>query len=350
LDIHKTIASKNHRIAARLTRPLLRFASLFYSLVVRGRNLCYDKNWLKQHRSQATIICIGNITAGGTGKTPLVIWLANFLTSKDLRCAILTRGYKSPKGKLSDEPAILAKSCRNVKIIIESDRVAGARKAIKQTGAKIVIMDIITIDATCPFGYGRLLPAGLLREPITAIARADAVVITRSDQVSQLHLEQLENKLKKIKPDITIAHAVHAPLCAKILKTKDKSDDQNGGLEIGLEELRSKSIFAFCGIGNPNAFMMTLNQLRLNVVASKTYGDHHRYVPADIDDIYEEARYLNIDMILTTEKDWTKTALMAGSKENMPLAYLAVQLQFTKGKQQIIELIEKTLAANLKTV
>ena len=210
-------------------------------------------------------------------------------------------------------------------------------------------LDIITMDATCPFGYDKLLPAGLLREPVTAVERADAVVLTRSDQVSHLHLEQLEKKLKKIKPDITIAYAVHTPLYAKVLRTPDKSDEQSDGPEIGLEELRQKNIYAFCGIGNPNAFMTTLNQLGLSVTASKIFGDHHRYVPSDIDDIYEEARYLNIDIILTTEKDRTKTALMAGTKENMPLAYLAIQLQFTKGEKQIIELIEKTLSANSKT-
>jgi len=355
LDIHRIIAGKDRRIAAKLVRPFLRFASLFYSAAVRGRNFCYNKGWLKQHRSAATVICIGNITAGGTGKTPLVIWITNLLTSKGLRCVILTRGYKSQKGRLRDEPAILAKSCPDAKIVIEPDRVAGASRAVEQSGAKVVIMDdgfqhrrlardldIVVIDATCPFGYGRLLPAGLLREPVSAISRAGAVVITRSDQVSWLQLEEIETKLKQIKPSITIARAVHAPLCVKVLRTKDRPSAQMSGPEFGLEELREKSVFAFCGIGNPDAFMKTLKQLGLNVVASKIYGDHHRYVPADINDIYEEARYLNVDMILTTEKDWTKTALMAGSKENMPLAYLAVKLRFIEGEEGIERLILDT--------
>ncbi len=363
MDIHRIIAGQDRPITAKLAMPLLRFASFFFSIGVRGRNFCYDKGWLKQHRVKVKVICIGNVTTGGTGKTPLVIWVNNLLTSKGLRCAILTRGYKSQKGKLSDEPAILAKYCPDTKIIIEPDRVAGASKAVEQTDAKVVIMDdgfqhrrlardldIITIDATCPFGYGRMLPAGLLREPVSALIRADAVVITRSDQVSVSELEQLENKLKEIKPSITIARAVHAPLCVKMLRIKDSIVDQTGGLEISLEELRNKSIFAFCGIGNPKTFMIMLKQLGVSIVASKIYGDHHHYTPADIDDIYEETRYLNVDMILTTEKDWTKTAFMAGSKENMPLAYLAVKLQFTKGQQQIIELLEKTLSDKSKTV
>ena len=96
--------------------------------------------------------------------------------------------------------------------------------------------------------------------------------------------------------------------------------------------------------------MMTLNQLGLNIAASRVFSDHHRYMPSDIDDIYEKARHLNIDIILTTEKDWTKTALMARSKDKMPLAYLAVELEFTTCEEQLKELIEKTLAVNSKKV
>jgi len=341
----------------KLALPFLRLASLFYSMAIRVRNLCYDKGWLKQNRSATTVICVGNITVGGTGKTPLVIWVTNFLTSKGLQCSILTRGYKSPKGKFSDEPAVLAKSCPDARVIIEPDRVAGACRAVKQLGARVIIMDdgfqhrrlarnldIVAIDAICPFGYDRMLPAGLLREPVSALLRADAAVITRSDQVSGLELENIEKKLKQINPNITIAKAIHKPLCAKVLKTKDEPGKQTSGPEIGLEELRDKSIFAFCGIGNPDAFMATLKQLGLNVVASKIYDDHHRYASADIDDIYEEARYLNVDIILTTEKDWTKTALMAGIKEDMPLAYLAVRLELVMGQESIVHLLEGAIA------
>jgi tetraacyldisaccharide 4'-kinase len=353
-SFYRIITGKEYHIAMKLAMPFLRLASTFYSIAIRVRNLCYDKGWLKQNRSAAKVICVGNITVGGTGKTPLVIWITNFLTSKGLQCAILTRGYKSQKGKFSDEPAVLAKSCPDAKVIIEPDRVAGACRAVEKSGARIVIMDdgfqhrrlardldIVAIDAICPFGYNRMLPAGLLREPVSALLRAGAAVITRSDQVSQLELENIERKLRQINPSITIAKAIHKPLCAKVLKTKREPGKQRSGPEIGLEELRAKSVFAFCGIGNPDAFMATLKQLGLNVVASKIYDDHHRYAPADIDDIYEEARYLNVDIILTTQKDWTKTALMAGIKKDMPLAYLAVRLQFTEGEEHIRKLLEK---------
>ena len=362
-SFYKIITGKNRGIATVLVRPFLRVMSLFYSVAVRGRNFCYEKGWLKQHQPGTTVICIGNITAGGTGKTPLVIWVYNFLVSKGLRCAILTRGYKTPKGKFSDEPAILAKSCPEAKVIIEPDRVAGVAKAIEQSDAEVVIMDdgfqhrrltrnldIVAIDAICPFGYGRLLPSGLLREPVSSLSRANAVVITRSDQVSREELEELDGQLKGINSSVTVAKALHAPLCAKVLKTKNESDGQTSGPEISIEELKNKSVYAFCGIGNPDAFMTTLKQLGLNVVASKIYDDHHRYVPADIDDIYEEARYLNVDIVLTTEKDWTKTALMASSKKNMPLAYLMVRLQFIEGEKQIIKLIEKVSSVTTKPV
>ena len=185
----------------------------------------------------AAVISIGNITVGGTGKTPLVIWLCKFLQQKEIQCAVLTRGYKTrtqtrvtsdERQATSDEPAILAESCPQAKIIVNPNRLEAAAEAVSKFGAKVLIMDdgfqhrrlhrdldIVTIDGTCPFGYGKMLPAGLLREPVASLKRADAVVLTRCDQISQSKLCQIEEELQLINPDMIIAKSIHNPICVK---------------------------------------------------------------------------------------------------------------------------------------
>lgn len=324
---------------------MLRIASIFYSAVIRVRNFLYDTKILKSKKVDAVVICVGNITAGGTGKTPLVIWLCDFLREKNISTTILTRGYKARKGKFSDEPAILAKSCPDCRILINSNRIESAQKAISKLSAKALVMDdgfqhrrlhrdldIVTIDSTCPFGYDKILPAGLLREPTSALKRAHAVVLTRSDQVDQNKLNQITEKIKKINPDIVIAHATHKPICVKLM----------GHPELTLEELKNKKIFAFSGIGNPDAFLNTIKKLGLNITESKSYNDHYSYTHRDIEDICERAAYLNADLILSTQKDWTKTALLMKGRNNIDFGYLLIEMDFAQDKEIITQLINST--------
>ncbi|MBN2129221.1 MAG: tetraacyldisaccharide 4'-kinase, partial [Sedimentisphaerales bacterium] len=193
-------------------RILLTPPSWPYSLVTLFRNWLYAQGWLRVHRVGVPVVCVGNLTTGGTGKTPLVVWLARLMGQKGVRAAILTRGYKANGRKTpydvttnTDEPAELAAACPGVPVIVNPDRVAGAAEAIRSHGAQVLLMDdgfqhrrlgrdldIVAVDATCPFGYGRLLPAGLLREPLSGLTRAHAVVLTRSDQVSEETLRQIE--------------------------------------------------------------------------------------------------------------------------------------------------------------
>lgn len=361
----------------------LSFAALVYSLVIRLRNFLYDKGWLKTHRVNAKVLSIGNITVGGTGKTPLVVWLCNTISQKSKRfdmltvmsnvegvknqkcgCAILTRGYKATKNsKLNpqnylDEPSILAECCPEAKVIVNPDRVAGAKEAITKFGAKVLVMDdgfqhrrlhrdldIVTIDATLPFGYGRMLPAGLLREPVNSLKRADAVVVTRCDQIREAELSKLEEKLRQVRADMIIARSIHKPVCARAA----------GGKEISIEQLRGKKVFAFCGIGNPQAFLDTIRRIWAEPVGSKIYDDHHRYTPDDLSYIYEQARTAKAELILTTQKDWSKIigdfrfeiSDLRKSLPSIPLAYLAVELELIRGEDEIMRLIEETLSGKI---
>lgn len=343
-DYRKLVSGRSTGLSAAFLRLLLRIPACAYSLVVRLRNLFYDTGLFKARRAGAAVISIGNITAGGAGKTPLVIWLCNRL-SRSHECAILTRGYKTRQGPLLDEPAILAESCPDARVVVNPDRVAGAAEAVG-FGAEVLIMDdgfqhrrlardldIVAIDATMPFGYGRILPAGLLREPVTALKRADAVVITRSDQVANAELAKIEKTIRHIKADITIARSIHAPLCAI-------ASDAN---EISIEKLKGKKVFAFCGIGNPDAFLNTLRNLGANVLGSKIFDDHHHYTDACLAEISEQAERLDADLAMTTQKDWTNLAPILTAEKRPAFVYLAVEIRFQAGEDKLRNLIEDTL-------
>lgn len=361
--LHNLLGGTPKGPVSALLIHFLRLASWLYHVIVVMRNFCYSTGLLRAYsvtasgevssdklQSAVPIISVGNITTGGTGKTPLVIWLCKRLQRKNLTCAILSRGYKTPKGKLSDEPAILARSCPDAKVIVAPDRIAGAVKATGSFGVRVLVMDdgfqhrrlardldIVTIDATLPFGYGRVLPAGLLREPLSTLKRADAAVVTRCDQIPPHKLDRIEEQLRRYNPNMIIARTIHAPLCAKAI----------GAKIITLEQLQSKNIFAFCGIGNPNGFIGTITKLGTNLVGSDVFDDHHQYTQKDIAGIFAQAALVNADLILTTEKDWNKTVLPASAGCDIDFAYLAVELKFISAKEQLTQLIESALAGKI---
>jgi tetraacyldisaccharide 4'-kinase len=342
----KLVTSENPPLGSMLLRWALLVPSYFYRIAVVLRNRRYDSSPLKTVKVPVTVISIGNITTGGTGKTPLVAWLCNHYTAKGISTAVLTRGYKFKDSVFADEPAMLAKASPDAKVIVNPDRIAGAHKAINEYNAKLLIMDdgfqhrklardvdIVAIDATEPFGYEKLLPAGLLREPLDSLKRADAVVITRSNQNSPEIISEIKNRISQINPDIVFASAVHRPLGVKLIKDSQMS----------LNELIGKRIYAFCGIGNPDSFFQTLSDMALNIVGTKVYNDHYRYTDADIAAIYEDATYKQAQLVLTTHKDWIKTALLSIDKFEIPFAALLIELEFTGGQENIIALVDKAI-------
>ncbi|MBW8002765.1 MAG: tetraacyldisaccharide 4'-kinase [Planctomycetes bacterium] len=355
-SFRKLISGQTRGAVAGVLRFLLVVVSLFYGGVVRFRNFLYCKKWFKVHRSGAAVISVGNITTGGTGKTPVVIWICNLLKEKGVLCGILTRGYKTNKESIletescGDEPAVLVKSCPDARLVINSDRVEGANDAVNLFGVKALVLDdgfqhrrlgrdldIVTIDATNPFGYGKILPAGFLREPVSCLARASAVIITRCGQVKEDALGDIEKKLLAINPDLTIAKSLHCPVCA----------ESSGGDEINLEELKGKRVFAFCGIGNPDSFFNTVRGLGAELVGSRIYNDHYHYMDKCLKTIYEQAHGCGADLILTTEKDWTKISLSEWAKKDIAFAYLQIKLQFSAGEAQIRGLIDEALAGKM---
>jgi len=381
----RLISGQSTGFGAGILRFLLAAAAIGYSLVVRLRNFLYSKGLLKAHHANATVLCVGNITTGGTGKTPLVVWLCNLITqnpqlkTQNCRCAILTRGYKAraqEDADFEDEIAIFAESCPQADVIVNPDRVAGAAEAIDRYDAKVLIMDdgfqhrrldrdldIVAIDATEPFGYGRMLPAGLLREPVTSLKRAGAVVITRCDQIDVAELNELENKLRAINPGMVIARSIHAAVSVKysepsVIPAKAGIRKNNGRMDSclrrndNIDQLKGKKIFAFCGIGNPDAFLKTIKALGAEVAGSKIYDDHYHYTDRCLADIYEQAERLGANLILTTQKDWTKVISnlrfqISDYKLPLPFAYLAIEIKFLAGEDKLTALIKDTLAGKI---
>jgi tetraacyldisaccharide 4'-kinase len=247
----------------------------------------------------------------------------------------------------------LTQTCPAAKVIINPDRVAGAQEAINKFAAQALIMDdgfqhrrlgrnldIVTIDAICPFGYGKILPAGLLREPLSALKRADVAVLTRSGQIKKTELENLEAMLYQINPKMLIAKAVHTPLCARTTR----------GEQMTLDQLKGKKIFVFCGIGNPSAFLNTLTKIGVQLVGSKTYNDHHIYTNKDIKDIYEQTLYLDAQLVLTTQKDWMKISSMKLPTTDLTFAYLIMEIEFISGQDKLKQLIDAALTGKIPQI
>jgi tetraacyldisaccharide 4'-kinase len=352
----KLISGQSRGSCPAIARGVLKIISSGYAAVIGLRNFLYSKGILKIHRVNAAVISVGNITTGGTGKTPLVIWLCNYI-GQNYKCAILTRGYKTrqkAKGKrqnYEDEPAVLAQNCPQAKVIVNPDRAAGAMQAVNAYGANVLIMDdgfqhrrlardidIVVVDAMEPFGYGKMLPAGLLREPVDSLKRANAIVITRCNQAAKSKLARLEEELQMVNPHITIARSIHKAVFAQYFD----------GRKTAVEELEGKKIFAFCGIGNPQGFLDTIKELKADVIGSIIYDDHHCYTEEDVAEISGQAERSKADLILTTEKDRTKIDAMISGDEGGVFAYLAIKLEFISGEKELRRLIDEALACKIQ--
>ncbi len=338
--IDDILSGANTGLGACVLRGLLTPLGWAYGRAVRCRRKLYSRRLLKSCQADLPVISVGNVTAGGTGKTPMVAWLAGRLKAAGRKPAILTRGYKSADG-LSDEAQLL-KTKTGCPVIVNADRVAGAADA-QLAGADVLLMDdgfqhirlkrdfdVVLIDATRPFGYGHCLPRGLLRELTSALASADAIVITRSDAASAEELARIRDRLGVEAPAASIHLAAHRPICLRDLN----------GEEMSLDELKGRAVFAFCGIGNPQAFYRTLTDLGANVVGRQALADHTTYAAGVVADISAAADRCEAEILLTTQKDGVK---LAGVDFNKPVYCLEVEMQITAGEQELIACIEAAI-------
>jgi tetraacyldisaccharide 4'-kinase len=292
----------------------LRAVALLYGAAVRARNRYYNRP-SAVHRAPVPVLSVGNLTVGGTGKTPLVAWLATRVADAGHTPAIVTRGYGGTVGRgpvvlsggdgpalepdaCGDEPYLLASMLSRVPVVVGSDRLAGAAAAAR-LGSDVVILDdgfqhrrlarnldIVLLDAGSPFGNGRLLPAGPLRELPSALGRADVVMITRSRRGEAG--DDLEHLVRSHNADASILRAGHRRI---------------GFFDAaGRPAVRPRRAVVFCGIGNPGNFRTDVAAEGVEIVAFEPRRDHHRYDESELRDLRARASSLNA-VLVTTEKD-----------------------------------------------
>lgn len=328
---------------ARFGLLLLSFA---YGIIVCLRNWLYDTGLRAERNVERPVISVGNLTVGGTGKTPATEWLVRWFTEHGVRPAILSRGYRSKEGR-NDEAMLLAARLPGVPHRQQPNRFRAALEAIHFDGANVLVLDdgfqhrrlarfgdIVLVDATCPFGYGRLLPGGLLREPKRSLRRADAIVITRSDLVNPTELDELRRQLDGIAPDVPKATSRHAPTA---LVPYPNGSPQPPGF------LSGKSVGLFCSIGNPAAFRRTVEMLGASVVWTVEFPDHHWFTDADIEQIVQSDA--SVQVFVTTEKDAAK--LNGRWPRDRALMVLRVEMELLSGKEALLVLLEEALQASL---
>ena len=327
---------------AALGRIALAGAAVPYRVGVVARNAAFDRGWKTIHRAAVPVVSVGNITLGGTGKTPMVEWAARWFRQRNRRVAILSRGYGQTAG-LNDEGRVLEENLPDVPHLQGADRAALAATAVEELESELLVLDdgfqhrrlardldVVLLDALEPFGHGRLFPRGLLREPIGALRRAGVVVLSRTDLVSPERRQAIRAEAERRAGPLPWAEARHAPVGLV---------DSAGKLG-PLDRLRGARVAAFCGIGNPEGFRRTLAGLGVELVGFRALADHHPYSAADIAELAEwAAGGPGAELVLTTQKDLVKVRLDALGA--VPLRALRIGLEVLDGA----EVLEAALAA-----
>jgi tetraacyldisaccharide 4'-kinase len=332
---HRLITGRQRGLWPTLQRAGLRLVSFPYGWVTRLRNALYDRGWKRTHKARVPVVSVGNLTLGGTGKTPCVEYIARYYREQELLVAILSRGYGAGEGQ-NDEALVLSANLPDVPHLQGADRVALAHTAVEELESEVLVLDdgfqhrrlardldIVLLDATAPWGHGYLFPRGLLRESPRSLQRAGAVVLTRCDQIEPATLAGIRERVAQLAPQAPLAETTHRPVAWV----------NSAGATLPLEELPGRPWAAFCGVGNPEAFRRTLQDLGGEVAAFRTFPDHHRYGKTDVEELDGWARQQATEcVVVTTQKDLVKLPLTRIGKRD--LWALRIRLHFLAGQEQ----------------
>ncbi|MDZ4742110.1 MAG: tetraacyldisaccharide 4'-kinase [Verrucomicrobiota bacterium] len=375
------ILEKRYGKRAAFFRSFLLVLSRLYAQIVRLRLYLYHERMFHDHSMAVQVISVGNLTVGGTGKTPVVEKFARALTAKGRKVAILSRGYKStprpfkdrmidkllmrtdevPPRVVSDghkilldsehagdEPFMLATNLQNVLVIVDKDRVKAARYAVEKFGANTLVLDdgfqylrlkpwkqrknrkhfdIVLVDRQAPWGNNFLLPRGTLREPPENIIRATHIFITKSDGNNS---KALRAELEALNPHAEIIECNHEPLHLIDIYTKEKKP---------LEFLKGLKVGAISGIAKPESFEEGLRNLGADLVYSRAYADHHRFTVKEIQNTMINSLRREADAVITTEKDAVRFPLI--EKRNIPVYFLRVEIKIVKGYESFEDCVSK---------
>jgi len=328
------LSGEDRSLRASLLRGALRIAEPVYASAMRARNSLYTSGIFRSRKLPGPTVSIGNLTTGGTGKTPMVRWLAEQFIAKTLRPAILTRGYRAEEtGGSSDEAQMLSQLLGDrADVIANPNRVAGAKIAMQQSNKPDVFLlddafqhrrvrrdfDLVLVNAAEPFGFGHVLPRGLLRESMHGLTRANAVVVTRANTFTGDALQQVTTALRYWNNyiPIYIADHVHAGLLTR--------DGQPQSIDV----LREKRFFAFSGIASPASLKRQFESYGPTFGGLRAFPDHHAYTAADVEQVAADASAGGAEMIVTTEKDWVKVQSMPLPANLPPIVRTELQIRF----------------------
>ena len=371
----EVIFNRAHGFRAWALRCVLRSVSWVFYLIVKVRLLLFRRRLRTVHYLGTLVVSVGNITAGGTGKTPVVELLARTLAARGRKCAILTRGYKSAdlperqvwtdaRGKrvknlpkiasdgttrylsplyAGDEPYMLARNLDHVAVLVDKDRVKSGIFAIEQLGSNTLILDdgmqylklkheidIVLVDCGFPFGTGALLPRGTMREPRTSLARASYIILTKSQGKPQDELIATIRRYNRV-ADIIVTN--HAPAYLENAFTGEKRP---------LDSLRGKYVACLSGIARPESFESLVEEQGARIEIRRRYPDHHWFDQAELDAFMERCANRAIDMIVTTEKDAVR--LKEPDDIEVPVFFLRISIDILQGHDAWERLINNIVA------
>ena len=378
------VSGRRRGAMAAALRGALTAAEVPYSWAVRWRNRGYDRGLSSVYRINVPVISVGNLTLGGTGKTPMVEWIVRQFLTQGKIVGIISRGYGAHDGP-NDEALELAWKLPGVPHVQNPDRVAAAHRAIEEHECQVLVLDdafqhrriardldIVLLDALEPLGYGHVFPRGTLREPVEGLARANVVALSRADLLTAEQREAIRDRVAKLSPQAVWIEVVHAPLALVAAEegmreaddaTEDSSEKNSPlpytgeGQEVRgypkkpwnsfgtgttlpqrpLETLRGQRVLAFCGLGNPAGFRHTLEVCGYDVIEFHEFPDHHAYGPSDLNALAAAVRQTGAEALVCTQKDLVKIGVdRIGDR---PLWAIRVGIDFLAGQEEF----EKTL-------
>lgn len=344
---NETVSGQRRGLGAMLSRGALVGAALGYGAGLALRDLAYGLHLVPRLEVPAQVISVGNLTLGGTGKTPAVIHVARHYRDRGQRVAVLIRGHGGERltgvnivhdgvdrllsvDEVGDEAVLLADRLVDVPVLAGKDRRLTAQTAVERFEAEVIVLDdgfqyrrlaahhqVVLLDATRPFGTGKLFPAGTLRDPVGYLSRADQIWLTRIDHPQAVALDPLLRRCQELAPGVPVYRTRHEP--ARLWTFP-------AGQPLDLRELRGERVVAMAGIGNPSAFEATLRSLSVAELISEPFPDHYRYSQEDIAVLVKRATAAGCRAVVTTEKDAVRLDLWpAGGPE---LWVLGIELVF----------------------
>ena len=358
---------------AALMRALLHACSKLFQAGVKARRFLYDVRILRDATLGVQVIAIGNLTVGGTGKTPVVEKFARELRNQGRTVAILSRGYRSkpppvhewllnkilfredttpPRvvsdGKsllldsemAGDEPYMLASNLQDVVVLVDKDRVKSGRYAIEKFGCDTLLLDdgyqywklhgrrhdVVLVDRQQPFGNEYLLPRGTLREPPTHLARANTIFITKSDG----NTVDLRRRIAQFNPTAAVTECIHHPLYLEDVFT---------GQRFGLEALKGRKVASLSGIAQPESFEQSLVKLGAELVYSKRFADHHRFSQQEVLNVINRSKKRQADTIVTTQKDAVRFPKL--DRRDLPIFFMRVEIRIVSGASDFQDCVRK---------